>query len=404
MPEVSDNTSNPIKEEDEEQSAPTFGAPAPQARGSYSGKIAGSEPKGSGSFVNLEKFIEANKEPTKTMASNVVSTTKGEGEKLTGAIGAKADTAIGGMKAAVPTAINLSGMSASELGSDAMKDYVTVDEEEEAGWEAVPDFSTEAQQADQFNTTVQNTTTGTGLSNLVGGFHKAKGLTATAGQRGFDTMLFQKDPNAQTEVAGLRDWSKQYVVPSVAAAQKRVGDEGAARLKAATDLRDSVLGQAGTLEHGMLNTGADVANQNVQDAIGRIGQIESEVGTTLSPEERYQYVGGSWNSVENLTPQQLATLNALSVLQGGTGYISTGAGVALDEAGVRQAIVAKKAKEAADAANAMRGRYDAQSSLVQSHPEYFNTGIDMFGNNTYSVKPEFQDIVTQLEIGSVTNS
>jgi hypothetical protein len=324
-----------LQRDDEEQvgqdgaqeAAPTFGAPAPQARGSYSGKIAGSEPKGSGSFVNLEKFIEANKEPTKTMASNVVSTTKGEGEKITGAIGTKANTAIGGMKAAQPSTLDLSKMSAAELGGDAIKDYMTLSDEEKANWGAVPDFSTEAQQAKQFDTGIQNTATGSGLSDLVGGFQKAKGLTATAGQRGFDTMLLQKDPNAQTEVAGLRDWSKQYVAPAAQEAKTRVETEGTARLKAATDLRDMLRPQVGAQISSLSNeaTGLRDTSQNSfkSDIDSRLAAKGLNITDIKDPAILNMYFNGAGSSLDYLAPEQLAKYNALRRLSGGAEYTPT---------------------------------------------------------------------------------
>ena len=371
-----------LQRDDEEQAGqegaseatPTFGAPAPQARGSYSGKIAGSEPKGSGSFVNLEKFIEANKEPTKTMASNVVSTTKGEGEKITGAIGTKANTAIGGMKAATPAAINLSGMSAAELGGDAIKDYLDVTKEEEAGWKISPDFSQEAKQAEQFNTGIQNTATGSGLSDLVGGFHKAKGLTATAGQRGFDTMLFQKDPNAQTEVAGLRDWSKQYVAPAAQEAKTRVETEGTARLKAATDLRDMLRPQVGDLISSISNEATGLRDTRLNDFKSDIDSRLAAKGLNITdikdPAILNMYFNGAGSSLDYLAPEQLAKYNALRRLSGGAEYTPTQ--LRSIESGNIDKIIAdvKFQKDLA------RAEFEAANTPPSTGP----VGMDMFGN------------------------
>ena len=378
-----------------------FGAPAPQQKSMEA--VAGSSPKGSGSFVNLSKFLEANKDDTQKFSGNVTSGVQAEGEGLIKDVGTKTEGYIGGMKAA-PTLSSISGLTTDQLQGEDVRDAFNVTAEEKAGWAPTTDYSTEATKIGNLGTTIKNTETGSGLNDVVSKFHQGKGYTSTAGQKGFDTFLLQKDPNAQANLANLRSWGTGTLANAVSGAQGKVTKAGSDKLKAATDTSEALRLQASEAERGLLNTGADVASQRYQTEAKKISDYEKEFGTTLSDEAKNALISGSFENASNLDTEQLARLNALASLQDLQGYTG-GQGVTMDATAARNAVRDKKSKEVSAAIAATQtGSWDENNALVKSHPDLFMSGIDILGRRFVYPKPGSEGLVDELSNSSMINS
>lgn len=298
------------------------------------------------------------------MAKNVAGSVQKEGEGFIKGVEDKATSTIGGMTKA-PTAVNIAGTATADLGGANIQDAMNITEEESKSWNPTVDYSTETRNVDQLGKTISNSATGQGLNVLMGGAYKNAGVTGTAGQRGFDTMLLQKDPNSQSEMQKLRSWGTGTLATAVGANQKKIADEGTRLKTAAEAAQTDVLGQIKSGVTDIETAGGEAAKTATTGASGTIGNIAKEYGYSLNADEPALYTTGSNAALDNLSAEQLTRINGLRTLQG-LPPIVPNQGVGVNEAVLRGRLSRWKTEQDAIREDEIAAENDRQYKTAQA--------------------------------------
>lgn len=184
----------------------TFGAPAPQQQAPGQTAQPAAEKTGSGSFVNLDKFISANAGKSGEFAQGVA-----------GGVQEKVGKVESDIKEAADTFTRDVTDTYTAKGPTTATEIITPEEQEAAskvlssGSISMPTFgattagvSDITAAGDQVTKLVEGTDNSAGLSNVTKDYYKSMDLGATSGELGFDRLLLGMDPGAKKTFTNLR--------------------------------------------------------------------------------------------------------------------------------------------------------------------------------------------------------
>jgi hypothetical protein len=332
---------SPDDEEDTGQEQPTLGgAPAPQQQAPGQATPVGAEPKGSGNFTNLNKFIDANAGvngqagKSELFAKSVTGEVKdGVG---TGGLAGQGQGAFNTLQGEVkgakdamtldtyntPLSTDTSADDITKIGMGA--GTVTKDEEAKYGKGFVSEGG-----KDQIKTAtdlIYSTGKPEGVANVTSNYYNTNKINAGSGEKSFDTFLLGRDQGAKTQFGNLRKWAGGTLDPAYNNAVKEVGTYGGERLKEANALADKVKADAGNVYTtgyvNPLNTRIAEANDRLNNAYGgKVAELKRTMGSEYVPEvtldgANYVTKGAARDWRNMLTPDQQARINALADIAG----------------------------------------------------------------------------------------
>ncbi len=295
--------------------APTFVAPSSQTKQQTApAPTAAPEQKGSGSFQNLGKFIEANKGKSEQFAGGVAggleSKLSGAAGKLGQAIEARRGEirgkASGGLDVGAPEQFTGQGEQFSRIQSFLGQRYGGPSAEQAA---ATQDIVGGEQELGKQAAIVGGTATSEGLGNVTGEYYKDLGLQARRGESAFDQLLLGRDVGAQKTFEGLR--GRVPGIQEQAAAQKgTLAGEAQAAAESYGREQDKVRKQLEDIR-GAWASGVESRRAGLEAAnVAKKAQLEAEgKGKYLTGQ-----TGVTWQQA--LTPEAVARLNALASLTG----------------------------------------------------------------------------------------
>lgn len=367
-------------EEEELGAEGTIGSAAPAAQMQAAGQtpVATAEPKGSGMFTNLNKFVEANKDKSGEFAGGVAGGLKSKGEGIVSEIGTGAEASKATMKTPTYTAGSLTADSSIE-DIDAAADAGTVTQAETDIYNTPFANATLENRAKETAKTMAGTETQAGLGVVTQDYYKDKGIGATRGEAGFDTMLLGRDTVAKDVFKDLRDKVATPLSTAYETATKGVSDFGAKQAAEAARIAGLVKSDAGTAIAGLqgagLTSATSRASTGADEALAEINRrLAPYGGPPLTMEQAAKFINTptpTWEA--GLTEDQVAKYNALARLSGGTGITYT----APTSSSINEGALSEQLSAAESASMQAKddARKNAANGVVDLPPDA--TGVDV---------------------------
>jgi hypothetical protein len=294
--------------------APQFAAAAPQQQ-APGGQRAPTETsqKGSGTFTNFDKFIEANADKSQQFAKDVSSNLTSGVEGVVTKGGETFKSQIGQAEGAGPVNVaDISDMSSPSY-SNAQK-ALTASYNVEPWVGLLGDAGALKQR-------VENTSKSAGLGTEANAFRESKGINARQGESSMSNMLLRRDTGAQKVFGDLRATAPSRLDNLTALKQKA---ETAA--KTAADLRGSISqaaaptneAEASYSKEAVINSLLPSFNADVQSRLAEAGTSRNvDVANVTQEQIREALAANVGNTyADSLSDADLARVNALRSLSG----------------------------------------------------------------------------------------